>query len=194
MESTPQHPVNLKHRLTGAAALVLIAVIVIPWFLGGSNSPPRSRTVTPPVVQPDSEFVATLGQSNATSEASALSIEPTAAQGEVPSQSATPAMTSQEASPEPKGTDSAISEGVVRPEWGVRLGPYETSDDAEKLELQLRENGVLAERELFSLNGASAWRIVLGPFQSEEQAEGERVKAVLSTGAPAEVYMIDSDL
>ncbi len=61
MESTPQHPVNLKHRLTGAAALVLIAVIVIPWFLGGSNSPPRSRTVTPPVVQPDSEFVATLG-------------------------------------------------------------------------------------------------------------------------------------
>jgi hypothetical protein len=60
--------------------------------------------------------------------------------------------------------------------------------------LQLRENGVFAQRELFTRNGVSAWRIVLGPFQSEQQAEGERVKAVLSTGAPAEVYMIESDL
>ena len=194
MESTPQHPVNLKHRLTGAAALVLIAVVVIPWFLGGSNSPPRSGTVAPPVVQPDSEFVATLGRSNTTSEESASFIEPKAAQGQGPSQGATPAMTSQEASPEVKGTDSAISEREVRPEWGVRLGSFQTPDDAEKLELQLRENGVFTKRELFSRNGVSAWRIVLGPFQSEEQAEGERVKAVLSTGAPAEVYMIESDL
>lgn len=194
MESTPQHPVNLKHRLTGAAALVLIAVVVIPWFLGGSNSPPRSGTVAPPVVQPDSEFVATLGQSNTTSEESASSIEPTAAQGERSSQGATQAMTPQEASPEPKGADSATPDRVVSPGWGVRLGPYQSPDDAEKLELQLRENGVFAKRELFSRNGVSAWRIVLGPFQSEEQAEGERVKAVLSTGAPAEVYMIESDL
>lgn len=194
MESTPQHPVNLKHRLTGAAALVLIAVVVIPWFLGGSNSPPRSGTVAPPVVQPDSEFVATLGRSNTTSEEAASSIEPTAAQGEGSSQGATPAMTPQESSPEPKGADSATPDRVVSPGWWVRLGPYQSPDDAKRLELQLRENGVFTKRELFSLNGVSAWRIVLGPFQSEEQAEGERVKAVFSTGETAEVYVIDSDL
>ncbi|MEK9786537.1 MAG: SPOR domain-containing protein [Gammaproteobacteria bacterium] len=86
------------------------------------------------------------------------------------------------------------SEGVeaVKAGWIVQLGVFRDKTNAITQQQRLQENGIRSDRESITFEDSPAWRIVLGPFDSKEEADRESGKAVLVTGERALVLLIDA--
>lgn len=196
MDSSAQSPVNLKHRLTGAAVLVVIAVVVIPWLLGGASGPMRGKPAVSPALQPKSEFVSDLSLpptgaaiNSSTSESVHDSAAPSAGGDSAPSDVVT---TLRPAEAEVPGDPSSEGVEAVKAGWIVQLGVFRDMTNAITQQQRLQENGIRSDRESITFEDSPAWRIVLGPFDSKEEADRESGKAVLVTGERALVLLIDA--
>jgi len=184
---------GLKQRLTGAAVLVILAVIFIPMLLNtsveekqvmsGNNIPPQpadmpsppaedfsSRIV--PLEQPPEQAAAT--ESAETTEAETTTKPAPAEESPPPSDKAVPVPESR--APVVENKDPAGGVGVTA--WVVQLGSFSSEEKAEMLNQKLRKAGFKAFVEPLKQNNSTLYRVRIGPElkRSDADAINDRLK------------------
>ncbi|MGH8120091.1 MAG: SPOR domain-containing protein [Gammaproteobacteria bacterium] len=171
---------KLKQRLTGAAVLVILAVIFIPMFLdtakeGQQGMDETNIPVQPPdiPVPPEEDFSSRIvpllqlpEQTPAEETESALpppAVEVTAPSDSTVSESKTP-------QPEVLSEDQADRVGVSA--WVVQLGSFTSKDNAEVLNQKLRQAGFKSFVEPLNQDGETSYRVRVGPELKRSDADG----------------------
>ena len=152
---------DLKHRLVGAAVLIVAAVIVLPLVLTGQKQGHRHALIgnggTSVPIQ--KTFISRIEIDN-------------------PDVSAETAKDKSEPSKE--------SDTVGSPSgWVVRVGVFQIPENAKKRQSLLDENGFNVNLEETKLDGKTAIRVFLGPFSTEDEAESMKAQAVMVTNDKA---------
>lgn len=181
----------LKQRLTGAAVLVILAVIFIPMVLDTSTED-RPETAganipAPPADMPkapDEDFssrVVPLPEPAGTAPAGmeeALSPPP------APAAQADQAPAAAEAEPAPpapvvENTGAENSVGIAA--WAVQLGSFSSEDNAQELNRKLRTAGFKAFVEPLKQDDGTVYRVRVGPElkRSDADAIKERLLTTL---------------
>jgi len=154
---------HLKERLTGAAVLVVTAVIFLPMILDGSNESftGMSQTNIPP--RPDSSFrnnIFPMDEASKVELSSQIDISDSVNKDGVMSNQTI----------EPLSEESLpASEGLTA--WVVQLGSFSDQENAESLVRRLQDKGYLAYLEEISDDSKAILRVRVGPELSKAAAE-----------------------
>ena len=151
MDAPSDSPVNLKHRLTGAIILLLMPILLLPWWLDTSAVPQREREAAA-AFQPNSDFVSAL-------ESPKMALTDSRGEG------ATEIITTSEsgsaagapmASPNPASeTLHDSTAGVLtKSGWFVQVGAFKQIENLEQREARLAENGISSIREKIKIGRA----------------------------------------
>lgn len=180
--------IGLKERLIGATVLVVLGVIIIPFFLKGSPSP--DSTVNQPLTLPPSSATASQQQyslpltsatapaSVAASTAVAPAAAPAAATKPVVHAIPRPAQ-----APAPAATPAATASG----KWLVQAGSYGSTANAEKVVATLKKHGIHASVSHFSKAGHTYYRVRVGPYAERADADKAAAAVAKAYGGKAEV-------
>lgn len=184
--------IGLKERLIGAVVLVILGVIIIPFFLKGSppdsgvsqsvSLPPSSGTGAAP-----QQYTLSLAPGSSTGSLAPAPAVSTAA----PAPAAAPAQ-AQNPAPAPKPVvhsiaRSAPAAAAPQGKWLVQAGSYGSEANAQKVAHNLEQHGYHASVSRFSKNGATYYRVRVGPYAERAAAE-KAVPAVSRVyGGKAEV-------
>ena len=189
----------LKQRLLGAAVLIALAVIFVPWFLGNSPQqqenatrdleiPPvpehKLETRTLPVASPSAPI-----PGSATEDPNKIVTVDTNAPPKVdahPEDQTPPATASTTPPPKPVVTPSKPTAPVemqqppqVSPAGGrfaINMGIYADQAHANALVANVRRLGFSAYTESTDYQGKAATRVRVGPFADRAAAESARLK------------------
>ena len=165
----------LKHRLVGAAVLVLIGIIVLPQILTGTNrrvaAPSGFQQAILPKVQ--QAFVSRITISNNEGEDS----NPTAPKnGQATSKEKAPAS----ANADPKtASNKALALDDQPAGWVVRVGVFHDAGNVRKRFSLLVENGFDVRTENTELAGRRATRVYIGPYPNQAEADRQRARVVM---------------
>jgi len=179
---------GLKQRLTGAAVLVILAVIFIPMLLdtakedqqdmGGTNIPAQPADMPAPPEEDFSSRVVPLPQPPPTTPTEETeSAEPApVVEGPAPESTATAKIPPM---PEITNEDQANRVGVTA--WVVQLGSFSSEDNAQALNQKLRDAGFKSFVEPLHQDGSTAYRVRVGPELKRSDADGinERLKTTM---------------
>lgn len=189
--------VGLKERLIGAAVLVVIAAIVIPWALKGNSTPggattskplalpaasnsgpvqtyrlPLNSSAAPAAGTPELPQAAPLTQGSAVNpvlQPQASAPTPAASQPASRPQAAPPAP----ASPAPRSSPPAkpaTAGTAAGGKWVVQAGSYDRERAALAVEHKLVTRGYHAYVSRYRAKGRTYYRVRVGPFGSKEEA------------------------
>ena len=187
---------NLKHRLVGATALILVAVILLPRVLTGADAISVrshvnvSRAV--PQIQPqvfseispsDSDTVESLTRTK-------LEIldDPVVARFEAVRENAQSSdfheahVGTDHIAQMSLASDPSVSESIVTG-WIVQVGIFQQPENARKLIAELKEDRIDAKADIIEMDGRQATRIWLGPFSARLEATREGNKAMMRTNS-----------
>ncbi|NIK43138.1 SPOR domain-containing protein [Xanthomonas arboricola] len=182
----------LKQRLIGAIVLVALAVIFLPMLVKGpapssgvadvpleapaapANGELETREL--PLVTPgDAPAGGALGMRGAASAPAAVQDNPDAADLANPS--------SAPSAPE-----------VAAGNYAVNFGAYATSADADAVLARLKQAQLPGFSEKTQINGRPAWRVRVGPYVDQAQAESARLQAVkVRSDVNAQVVTLDAN-
>ena len=188
----------LKQRLVGAAVLVALAVIFLPMLLDGSGArerldeeiaipekpePPESQLE--PVTDPAADESAAADAADATDAAAATTTQSEADQDPPEPDTTTADSTTSEAEqPDADASNSTSSQATADSEpepsgapesgWVVQVGSFQRETNALVLRDRLRQEDFEVKVERGEANGATVWRVLLGPVA--ERATGERLE------------------
>ncbi len=182
----------LKQRLIGAIVLVALAVIFLPMLVKGPA--PSSGVADVPLEAPaapgNGEFETrelplvtpgnapaggALGMAGAPSAPAAVQDNPDAADLANPSSAAS--------APE-----------VAAGNYAVNFGAYATSTDADAVIARLKQAQLPGFSEKTQINGRPAWRVRVGPYADQAQAESARLQAVkVRSDVNAQVVTLDAN-
>ncbi|MCC4587007.1 SPOR domain-containing protein [Xanthomonas sp. NCPPB 1067] len=181
----------LKQRLIGAIVLVALAVIFLPMLVkgpapsSGVADVPLEAPAAPgqgefetrelPLVTPgDAPAGGALGMAGAPSAPAAVQDNPDAAD------LATPSST-------PSAPDVAAGN------YAVNFGAYATSADADAVIARLKQAQLPGFSEKTQISGRPAWRVRVGPYADQAQAESARLQAVkVRSDVNAQVVTLDA--
>lgn len=202
---TPDSPVNMKHRLTGAVVLVLVGVFILPMILNGhgvgghgvgDSVDPANNSATLADAGLDTrlgsdgllgqtaprskgemrEYVSHIHPQHKTMQP-APTTEPPAPTVEPP---ATPAaglrLQPLDEQPATEGSD-AIAKG-----WVVRIGSFAEKANAEQIVTLLRDNGLEPRTSVVQTGIGSVTRVWVGPFSERVAAARQRAHIQDVTG------------
>ena len=79
--------------------------------------------------------------------------------------------------------NALVSEAVVTG-WISQVGVFEKLENADKLILELKNDGISGQSETISIEGRVVTRVWIGPFSSKEDALREGTKAMLRSNTP----------
>ncbi|KPN09298.1 SPOR domain-containing protein [Xanthomonas arboricola] len=182
----------LKQRLIGAIVLVALAVIFLPMLVkgpapsSGVADVPLEAPAAPangqfetrelPLVTPgDAPAGGALGMRGAGSAPAAVQDNPDAADPANPS--------SAPSAPE-----------VAAGNYAVNFGAYATSADADAVLARLKQAQLPGFSEKTQINGRPAWRVRVGPYVDQAQAESARLQAVkVRSDVNAQVVTLDAN-
>ncbi|WP_448121177.1 SPOR domain-containing protein [Xanthomonas arboricola] len=182
----------LKQRLIGAIVLVALAVIFLPMLVkgpapsSGVADVPLEAPAAPangefetrelPLVTPgDAPVGGALGMRGAASAPAAVQDNPDAADLANPS--------SAPSAPE-----------VAAGNYAVNFGAYATSADADAVLARLKQAQLPGFSEKTQINGRPAWRVRVGPYVDQAQAESARLQAVkVRSDVNAQVVTLDAN-
>ncbi|QDS15099.1 SPOR domain-containing protein [Xanthomonas arboricola] len=182
----------LKQRLIGAIVLVALAVIFLPMLVkgpapsSGVADVPLEAPAAPangefetrelPLVTPgDTPAGGALGMRGAGSAPAAVQDNPDAADLANPS--------SAPSAPE-----------VAAGNYAVNFGAYATSADADAVLARLKQAQLPGFSEKTQINGRPAWRVRVGPYVDQAQAESARLQAVkVRSDVNAQVVTLDAN-
>ena len=184
--------IGLKERLIGAVVLVILGVIIIPFFLQG---PAPDSTVTQPLNLPPVAGTAAAPQEYtlplngapaagshvapaATTGAAVAAALPAAAPQSKP---ATTPQAKPAATPKPAG--AAVGSG----NWVVQAGSYGSEANASQVMRKLQSHGLHAFISRFQKAGQSYYRVRVGPYAERSQAEHAMSSVARAYGGKAEV-------
>ena len=193
MADLPDGYFNLKHRLVGATVLILVAVILLPRVLTGTDAESVRSSVnvrTTPQIQPQVLSVATPPKSNQTEVSKSTRIEiieqPAVARtGDgtriVESSDLHSADDIEDQNAEiPLLSRSSVSKSIVTG-FIVQVGIFQRPENARNLISDLKKDGIDAKAETIEMDGRQATRIWLGPFSTRSEATREGNKAMMRT-------------
>ena len=151
---------HLKHRLIGAAVLLLAAVIFVPMLLDdtGAHEPGITQTNIP--LKPAAEFNSKIVPLDTDMPAPVVESNPPAPLA--PAAAAREALAAAPASPTTPGArPPAPKVGVTA--WVVQLGSFAAEQNAGALEKRLRDQGYNAFVEKLATDQGNAYRVRVGP-------------------------------
>ena len=193
MADLPDGYFNLKHRLVGATVLILVAVILLPRVLTGTDAESVRSSVnmrTTPQIQPQVLSVVTPLKSDPTEVSKGTRIEiieqPVVARagdgaGIVKSNDAHSAGGIKNQNVEiPLSSRSSVSRSIVKG-FIVQVGIFQQRENTRNLILNLEKDGIDAKTEAIEIDGRQATRIWLGPFSTRSEATREGNKAMMRT-------------
>jgi cell division septation protein DedD len=183
----------LRNRIIGAIVLVALAVIFLPMLIKGPASDSGVGDVSTEV--PD----APAGQFETRELPLVTPAQPGAggATG-MPSPAGQPKPTETlaqaEAPPAPAPTNAqGLPLATAGGDYAVSFGAYATQADADIVIDRLRQSGLDAFRQEASIGGKPAWRVRVGPFANQSQAEIARIAALkVRSDVKAEVISLDA--
>ena len=177
---------GLKQRLTGAAVLVILAVIFIPMFLDtakddnqtmdGTNIPAQPADMPAPPAEDFSSRIVPLQQpAEQTPAAETEPAEPVPVlEGPLPADTTAPVQEPHEAVVENADQNGRV--GLTA--WVVQLGSFASEDNAQALNQKLRQAGFRAFVEPLKQNDSTVYRVRIGPElkRSDADAINERLQ------------------
>jgi cell division septation protein DedD len=164
----------LKQRVVGAVVLVALAVIFLPMLIKGPA--PESGVSDVPLKLPDAP------QGDGAIQTREL---PLVAPGAAPA-SGVVGMDASDALPDDgsvAATDSAAAGTGLMPaataagDYAVSFGRYATAADADKVVAALRASQLTGYQESITDNGRTLYRVRIGPFATQADAEAARLRA-----------------
>ena len=174
---------GLKQRLTGAAIIVILAVIFIPMLLdtsveekpvmGRTNIPPQPADMPAPPTEDFSSRIVPLEQpteempATETPEPEEPTTGPVPAMEGQPSDSA--ATTEETRAPVVENVDKSGGVGVTA--WVVQLGSFSSEEKAEALNQKLRKAGFKAFVVPLRQDNGTFYRVRIGPELKRSDAE-----------------------
>lgn len=186
--------IGLKERLIGAAVLVILAIIIIPWVLKGGSAP--NTTVTRQLALPQATTVpvaATAYQMPLNGPADA-SARPGAAATQAAPASATrqvavpvvrqPVATKPSA---PSVTPAPTAHAAAHGKWAVQAGSYASERNALAVEHKLAKRGYHAYISRYRKSGRTYYRVRVGPYADRTAAERVVSGVARAFGGRAEV-------
>ena len=193
MADLPDGYFNLKHRLVGATVLILVAVILLPRVLTGTDAESVRSSVnvrTTPQIQPQVLSVVTPLKSDPTEVSKRTRIEiieqPAVARtGDgtriVESSDLHSADGIEDQNAEiPLLSRSSVSKSIVTG-FIVQVGIFQRPENTRNLISDLKKDGIDAKAETIEMDGRQATRIWLGPFSTRSEATREGNKAMMRT-------------
>lgn len=158
-----------KQRLVGAAVLVALAVIFLPMLVKGPA--PDSGVSDVPLEMP--------AEPTGDMETRDLPLVTPQAGAEGALGGAPPA--GDDRLPTVDTSDPAASQmqpaAVAGGDYAVHFGSYASTTDADTVVGQLRASQLPGYRERATLNGRTAWRVRIGPYETRADAESARLRA-----------------
>lgn len=175
---------SLKQRLIGAAVLVALAVIFLPMLVqgpapdSGAADVPLSMPATPDTGMETRELPLAGPADAAGNGATGMPLNDDAQnagnQGPAPPQSNPPT--------------------VAGGDYAVHFGSYSSQGAAESVLLMLSKADLGGYTEKVDLNGKPAWRVRIGPFATQADAEAARLRATQVRGdVNARVVVLDAE-
>jgi len=184
--------IGLKERLIGAVVLVVLGVIIIPFFLKGSPSP--DSTVSQPLTLPPGDTTAPQQQYSLPLSSSTAPGAPLAASTAV-TPAAAPAPMTQPAKPVVHAIPRAPSPAAVAPQangkWVVQVGSYGSQANADKVVATLKQHGIHASVSHFSKAGHTYYRVRVGPYA--ERADADKALAAVAKAAGGKPAVVPND-
>jgi len=168
--------IGLKERLIGAAVLVVLGIIIIPFFLKGSA--PDSSSTQPVNLAPSA---ATVVQQYSLPLTAGSAAAPVATAPAAPTKAAASAVhpISRPAAAAPAGN------------WLVQAGSYGSQANADKVAAQLKAHGFHAAVSRFSKSGKSFFRVRVGPYP--DRAAAEKAAPAVAKASSAKTEVVPND-
>ena len=178
---------DLKHRLVGAAVLIVAAVIVLPLVLTGQKQGHRHALIgnggTSVPIQ--KTFISRIEVDNPDVSAQQSSAETVKDKSE-PNKESDTQEPAKDVKDQGNNDNRPVADTVGSPSgWVVRVGVFQIPENAKKRQSLLDENGFNVNLEETKLDGKTAIRVFLGPFSSEDEAERMKAQAVMVTNDKA---------
>ncbi len=179
----------LKQRLIGAIVLVALAVIFLPMLVKGPA--PDSGVADVPITAPEAPADGQL-------ETREL---PLVAPGDAPAGGAVgmnatapaPVQDNPDAADLATPQDQALPPSTAAGNYAVNFGAYASQSDADAVIARLKQSQLPGFSEQTQINGQPAWRVRIGPYASEAQAESVRLQAVkVRSDVNAQVVTLDA--
>ncbi|MEB1611637.1 cell division septation protein DedD [Xanthomonas campestris] len=182
----------LKQRLIGAIVLVALAVIFLPMLVKGPA--PSSGVADVPLEAP----AAPANGEFETRELPLVTPGDAPAGGALGMRGAAPAPAAVQDNPDaadlanPSSAPSAPE--VAAGNYAVNFGAYATSADADAVLARLKQAQLPGFSEKTQINGRPAWRVRVGPYVDQAQAESARLQAVkVRSDVNAQVVTLDAN-
>jgi len=178
---------DLKHRLVGAAVLIVAAVIVLPFILPGQKQDHRHALIgnggaSVPIQQ---TFISRIEVDNPDVFAQQNSAESVSDESE-PGKESDTLESAKDVKDQGVDDNRPVTDSIGLPSgWVVRVGVFQIAENAKKRQSLLDENGFNVNLEETKLDGKTAIRVFLGPFSTEDEAERMKAQAVMVTNDKA---------
>lgn len=171
----------LKQRLVGAVVLVSLAVIFIPIILEGPDEEPLSRDHTipePPEVDYRAEMELSLPAAQPEPEAAPVAVPATPEPEPVPpiqpmqrEQPESVAVVAPARSEPAPATKAAPAAPAFAAGWYAQVGSFSQPANADGLRERVSQAGFSAHLQESATGKGTAYRVLVGPEPSREQAE-----------------------
>ena len=185
--------IGLKERLIGAVVLVVLGVIIIPFFIKSSPSP--DSTVTQAVNLPAADATAPQQQlslplnSTAAPAVAATHAPATAlAQAPAPAAATKPAV---HAIPRAIAPAAAAPVSTAGGKWTVQVGSYGSQANADKVVASLKQHGLHGSVSHFSKAGHTYYRVRVGAYAEHSDAEKAAAAVAKAVGGKPQVVSND---
>ncbi|HLW73605.1 MAG TPA: SPOR domain-containing protein [Gammaproteobacteria bacterium] len=178
--------IGLKERLIGAVVLVILGVIIIPFFLKGSPAPDAAvnQTLTLPPGGSTAVQQVTLPLTPGAAPAAAAPAAGTRiATAAMPVTSPVPAVHPIQRPAAP----AAQPEG----KWLVQAGSYSSESNADKVVKTLEQHGFRASVSRILKSGHSYYRVRVGPYAARADADKAAAAVAKAYAGKAEVVPND---
>ena len=193
MADLPDGSFNLKHRLVGATVLILVAVILLPRVLTGTDVDSvqsRVNASTAPQIKPQALSVIPRSDSDPAEVSTQAIIEIIEQSADAGMDDETGSVQSSEFRSADGAKDrsakiklsagSSVSKSIVTG-FIVQVGIFQRPENTRNLISNLKKDGIDAKAEIIEMDGRQATRIWLGPFSTRSEAVREGNKAMMRT-------------
>lgn len=193
---------SLKQRLIGAIVLVALAVIFLPMLIKGPApdsgvSDVSLRVPAAPAGEYETRELPLVTPATPASGNSATGLAPGPDGGAVAGSTAvtTPLQENPDAADlaVPATAGQALPPSVAAGKYAVNFGAYATPADADKVVAHLKQSQLPGYSEATTVNDKPAWRVRIGPYTTQAQAESVRLQAAkVRSDVRAQVVTLDA--
>ena len=188
--------IGLKERLIGAVVLVVLGVIIIPFFIKSAPSP--DSTVTQSVSLPAADATGAQQQVSlpltstvAPAMPAAATQAPATALAPAPAPAAPPSKPAVHAIPRAVAPAPAVPASSAGGRWTVQVGSYGSEANADKVLASLKQHGLHGSLTHFIKAGHTYYRVRVGAYA--EHGDAEKAAAAVAKAIGGKPQVVSND-